>query len=136
MKLFNFQLPTFNFPSFIILFVCLFSTTLSAQQAPSPTKPAAKQNPSNMEVYPTFPGGEAALWKYVADNMVYPKDAMEANVQGIVLVKFIVDYDGSISNIEIKLSISESLDAEAIRIIKNMPKWTNNWTCGGRVSKK
>jgi TonB family protein len=116
----------------ITLSLCLVATFANAQQDSLKTKSATKQT-SSTEAYPTFPGGENALWKYVADNMRYPQDAMDGNVQGIVLVKFVIEYDGSITNIGIKLSISESLDAEAIRIIQSMPKWTKGKMAGQSV---
>ena len=78
-----------------------------------------------VDVFPEYPGGHYAYLDYLNEKMVYPDDARRDSVQGRVLVQFIVEKDGSITNAEvIKNSRSESLDAEALRLIKEMPKWT------------
>lgn len=75
------------------------------------------------ENMPAFPGGNAALMNFISANLKYPVVAAENGVQGTVVVSFTVDKDGSITDIEVVRSIDPSLDAEAIRIIKSMPKW-------------
>jgi len=72
---------------------------------------------------PSFPGGNTALMNFLCQNVHYPVDAQIKRIQGSVLVSFIVEEDGSLSNIEISKSVAPILDAEAIRVIKAMPKW-------------
>lgn len=76
-----------------------------------------------VEQYPSFPGGEGAMFSYISNNLRYPQKAAENGVQGRVVVKFIVEKDGSISNVEVNRSVDPDLDNEAMRVIKNMPKW-------------
>ena len=76
------------------------------------------------DIQPEFPGGRKAYLEYIRRNMNYPADALRNGVEGGVLVKFIVENDGSISNAEILRSMTESFDAEALRLICHMPNWT------------
>ena len=76
-----------------------------------------------VEQMPEFPGGMEALVKYMAENMKYPEDAKKQLVEGRVLVQFIVETDGSVSNTEVLMRVFPSLDAEAVRVISGMPKW-------------
>lgn len=76
-----------------------------------------------VEQCPSFPGGEGAMFSYINNNLRYPQKAAENGVQGRVSVKFIVEKDGSISNVEVNRSVDTDLDNEAIRVIKSMPKW-------------
>lgn len=73
---------------------------------------------------PEFPGGTGEMMKYISKSVKYPEDAFKNNVQGRVMVRFIVTKDGSIKNPEVVRSVYPSLDAEAIRVISQMPKWT------------
>lgn len=78
-----------------------------------------------VDEFPEYPGGRDSYLDYLNEKMVYPADARRDNIQGRVLVQFIVEKDGSITNAKVlKNSRSESLDAEALRLIKKMPKWT------------
>ena len=72
---------------------------------------------------PEFPGGQAALDKYLADNVRYPASAKENGVEGIVGVQFIVHTDGSLGTIKIIRMVDPDLEQEAIRVVKNMPAW-------------
>lgn len=77
-----------------------------------------------VENMPEFPdGGMAGLMQYLSKNINYPRSAVKAGLQGRVTVKFIVERDGSISNVSILRSISPELDKEAIRVVEEMPKW-------------
>ena len=76
-----------------------------------------------VEEMPEFPGGMEACMKWMGDNIKYPKDAMEKKQEGRVIVQFIVERDGSITHIEVKRSVSPSIDAEAVRVVGTMPKW-------------
>ncbi len=71
-----------------------------------------------------FPGGEAEMYKWLSSNIEYPSDAVEEGASGRVVVEFVVERDGSISNVIILRSRHPSLDKEAVRLVKAMPKWT------------
>ena len=76
------------------------------------------------ETMPEFPGGVQAMYKFFEDNLQYPKDAGEINVQGRSIIQFTVEKDGSITDIEVVRSVGHpSFDKEAVRVIKMMPKW-------------
>lgn len=72
---------------------------------------------------PTYPGGLAALSQFLSDNIKYPKEAEKANITGRVLVGFIVDVDGAISESRVEHSTHPLLDREALRVIRLMPAW-------------
>lgn len=77
-----------------------------------------------VETMPEFPGGQAELMKYLSNNVKYPVIAQENGIQGRVVCQFVVERDGSIANVEVVRSSNEaSLDREAVRVIKSMPKW-------------
>lgn len=77
-----------------------------------------------VEVMPQFPGGQIAMMKYIMENMKYPKQAMKEGIQGRVTVRFIVEKDGSISDVRPVLSVHPLLNKEAVRVVESMPKWT------------
>lgn len=87
------------------------------------------QSPGEEEVFlvveesPEFPGGTNALMGYLRDNMVIPDSCRENNIQGRVLVTFIVEKDGSITKPVVVKSVNHLLDAEALRLVSAMPKW-------------
>jgi len=76
-----------------------------------------------VEQMPSFPGGYAALMQWLGSNMKYPTIAAENNVQGSVIVQFVVEKDGSITDVHVAKSVDPSLDKEASRVVKAMPKW-------------
>lgn len=76
-----------------------------------------------VETMPKFPGGTAGLMKYLARSIKYPTIAQKNKEQGRVIIKMVVGKDGSLSDIKVLRSVSPSLDAEAIRVVGNMPKW-------------
>ncbi|MBR3408034.1 MAG: energy transducer TonB [Paludibacteraceae bacterium] len=78
-----------------------------------------------VETMPSFPGGDAALMKFISDNVRYPAIAQENGIQGRAICQFTVEKDGSITDIQIVRSAGdETLDKEAKRVIKSMPKWS------------
>lgn len=89
-----------------------------------------------VEQMPTFPGGDAALMKYLRDNIHYPTVAAENGVQGRVVVGFVVEKDGSISDVNILKGQDPSLDKEAMRVVKSMPKWIPGKQNGSSVRVK
>ena len=72
---------------------------------------------------PQFPGGEGAMMKYLSTHIKYPAEAVENNVQGQVIVQFVVEKDGSIGHAEILRGVDRDLDREALRVVNKMPKW-------------
>lgn len=72
---------------------------------------------------PEFPGGNAALLQYISENLKYPPDAQDNNIQGKVTLKFVVNADGSVDRIEILRGADPLLDNEAIRVVKSLPKF-------------
>ena len=72
---------------------------------------------------PSFPGGESAMKSYLNSNVKYPVEARENCIQGRVIVQFIIEKDGSISDVKISESVNPSFDREALRVVKAMPKW-------------
>lgn len=85
------------------------------------------------EEYASFPGGEEALDDYLEKNIVYPKLAKEQRISGTVVVKFVVEKDGSITNARVLREIGGGCGAEALRVVKNMPKWKPGKQSGRRV---
>jgi protein TonB len=79
--------------------------------------------PYHVEVMPTFPGGTAALMKWLQENMIYPAVAQELNIQGRVNLRFVVTADGSIDDVVVIKGLDPSCDKEAMRVVKKMPKW-------------
>ena len=103
----------------LTMLVLLFSFTTSTAQT--------KKNDmlfSVVEVMPQYPGGQIAMMKYIMENMKYPEQAMKKGIQGRVAVSFIVEKDGSISNVRPIHSVHTLLDKEAVRVVKSMPKWS------------
>lgn len=85
---------------------------------------------------PSFPGGQAAMKTYLARNIKYPPTAMKNKIEGRVILQFVVRADGSISDTHVMRSISPELDAEAVRVIANMPKWNPGKQDGKPVNVK
>ena len=83
---------------------------------------------------PQFPGGNHAMFEYLAKNVKYPAEAEKAGIVGRVIATFVVEKDGSISNAKVVRSVHPALDAEALRLIKGMPKWTPGKENGEAVS--
>ncbi len=77
-----------------------------------------------VESMPEFPGGQAKMLEFIATNIKYPPMARESGIQGRVFVNFVVEPDGSVSNVTILRGIGGGCDEEAIRVIQSMPKWT------------
>ena len=72
---------------------------------------------------PSFPGGREELFKYLTYNVKYPIDATKNKIEGRILVTFVVEHDGSISNVNVANSVYPSLDKESIRVVSGMSKW-------------
>jgi TonB family protein len=96
---------------------------------PSSSQDVQQEEDSTEHVYyvsetmPSYPGGPAALMKYLSETVKYPAAAYKNKIEGRVIVSFIVKRDGQLSNAEVVRSVSPELDAEALRVVKGMPKW-------------
>ena len=109
--------------------------------AAPPPPPAPKPEVSNkvfdvVEEMPSFPGGQGALMSFLNSNIKYPVVAQENGVQGRVIVGFVVERDGSITDVKIMRSVDPSLDREAQRVVKAMPKWKPGKQNGSAVRVK
>jgi TonB family protein len=102
------------------------------------TNPAgkAKTEFAVVDRNPSFPGGSEALTKFLKDNIKYPVDAEEDGAEGRVVLSFVVNKDGSISNIQVVKSVHPSLDKEAIRLLKMMPRWVPGKKNGRAVAER
>ena len=79
---------------------------------------------TTVEYMPEFPGGMEGILGYIAKNIKYPEEAQKKGIKGRVVVQFIVNTDGHLSDFEILRGVDPQLDAEALRVVKSMPKWT------------
>ncbi len=107
---------------------------------PPPSLPGRDNTESNgnevfviVENQPEFPGGNTALMNFISENIVYPKIAQENGIQGRVITNFIIEKDGSLSDIQVVRGVDPSLDKEAVRLIAAMPKWTPGTQRGNKV---
>ncbi len=89
---------------------------------------------TSVEQMPQFPGGEAALMKYLQSHINYPPMAAENNVQGKVVVQFVVDKTGKVGEVKVVRSVDKDLDREAVRVCKSLPKFTPGRQNGQAVS--
>ena len=89
-----------------------------------------------VEQMPSFPGGNGALLEYLATHVKYPVVAQENGVQGRVIVSFVVERDGSITDVRVVRSVDPSLDREAARVVSSMPRWTPGKQNGSAVRVK
>ena len=85
------------------------------------------------EVQPEYPGGLGELRQFLAENLVYPDLAKTVNMQGTVYVSFVVEKDGSLTDIKIERGIGGGCDEEVIRVLKMMPRWTPGMQCAKPV---
>ncbi|NLX67251.1 MAG: energy transducer TonB [Bacteroidales bacterium] len=94
---------------------------------PPPPKPKVEEVTEEIfvvvEEQPEFPGGQAAMMKFLSDNIKYPVIAQENGIQGRVICNFVVERDGSITDVQVVRGQDPSLDREAVRVIQQMPRW-------------
>ena len=128
-------LARFKYLLFVPLAIALLAMNSTAMRANVQKKvvkstKVTKKTSATDKVYevceqmPIFPGGDAAMMKYLSENVKYPALAIKAQEQGRVVVSFTVEKDGAISDVKVARSVTPSLDAEAVRVVKAMPKWT------------
>ena len=90
---------------------------------PEPPKEEENKVFDVAEEMPSFPGGNAALMEFLGKNIRYPAVAEENGISGKVIVAFFVGKDGSINDVKVVRGVDKSLDNEAVRVVKSMPKW-------------
>ena len=130
----------FVLPAFALLVAGNISCSQDASQTEdakeevvAPVSPEAKEAPADStakeevfmvaEQMPEFPGGMKEMLKFLQENVKYPENAMKNNVQGRVIVQFVVEKDGTPTEFKVLRSVDPDLDAEALRVMKAMPKW-------------
>ena len=100
---------------------------MEAYVPPPPPKPKVEEVTEEIfvvvEEQPEFPGGNTAMMKFLSDNIKYPVIAQENGIQGRVITNFVVERDGSITDVQVVRGVDPSLDKEAVRVIQSMPKW-------------
>ncbi len=131
------------FPVIIIMTAGMMSCSLFKSQPEAATNAAAdtevvevttkERSPSNpdtadpifviVEESPRFPGGEEARIAYMVENTTYPEEPLKKQIEGVVYVSFVVEKDGSISDVKVLRGIGEACDKEAVRVVQNMPRW-------------
>lgn len=89
-----------------------------------------------VETMPQYPGGDTALMEFIAKNLVYPEKAVKENLYGRVILQFTVDKNGDIQDVVVVRGVSPELDAEAIRVVKIMPRWIPGKQRGKTVAVK
>ena len=100
---------------------------MEAYVPPPPPKPKVEEVTEEIfvvvEEQPEFPGGNTAMMKFLSDNIKYPVIAQENGIQGRVITNFVVERDGSITDVQVVRGVDPSLDKEAVRVIQSMPRW-------------
>ncbi|MFY8185910.1 MAG: energy transducer TonB [Bacteroidia bacterium] len=134
-----------NFIAIIALGLSLSKAVLAQSNheeiLPPAEKPAVVEQEKDVpfvlvEQMPKFPGGENAMFKYISDNIVYPKAAQKSGIAGTVYIFFIIDKKGNVTSTEVRRGVKggEELNAEALRVIKEMPQWEPGYQNGKPVS--
>ena len=106
----------------LLFFLILGFATLTTARAQNTDTPCGKVY-QVVEQMPQFPGGQAAMMKFIADSLRYPSVVCTGGVEGRIVVRFVVDCKGNIVNPLVVRSVDPLLDREAIRLVKSMPKW-------------
>lgn len=112
-----------------LLFVGVFSFGFDSVQD-STSKEMIYDMPENM---PQYPGGGAALDRFIQANIKYPAEAKSQGIQGKVYVQFIVEKDGTLTDIQVRKGVHKALDAEAVRVVSIMPNWSPGTVRGKKV---
>ena len=106
----------------LLFFLILGFTALTTSRAQNTDTPCGKVY-QVVEQMPQFPGGQAAMMKFIVDSLRYPSVVCTGGVEGCIVVRFVVDCKGNIVNPLVVRSVDPLLDREAIRLVKSMPKW-------------
>ena len=106
------------------------TATETAAPAPTPTDSVYEV----AEVMPEFPGGTQALFKFISENLEYPQHAIDGQIEGRVVVQFVVDKTGKVGNIQVVRSIDKLLDQAAIDVVRALPAWKPGMQNGKQVN--
>ena len=139
-KLFaGFKCLLFVVSALILLVIVIAPARASAQDKKGKTTQTRKDTATDDKVYevceqmPIFEGGDAALLKYLRENLKYPDKTKDRGVQGRLVIGFIVEKDGSLTDVKVLRPVDIDLDAEVLRLVKGMPKWIPGRHNGQRV---
>ena len=125
----GFKCLLFAISALVLLVIVFAPARANAQDKKEKTTQTHKDTTTDDKVYevceqmPIFEGGDAALMKYLTDSVKYPELAKKHGVQGRVVIGFIVEKDGSLTDVKVLRHVDIALDAEALRVVKGMPKW-------------
>lgn len=111
----------------------LATATVSVSGTADPLPPDKDKIHEMCDIMPEFPGGTGALLQFLAKSINYPEEAQQQGKQGKVIVTFVVEKDGSITNAKVTQALYPSLDEESLRVVKSMPKWTPGKMKDGKV---
>jgi tonB family C-terminal domain len=139
-KLFaGFKCLLFAISTLVLLVIVFAPAGVNAQNKKVKKAQTHKDTTTDDKVYdvceqmPTYEGGDAALLKYLGENLKLPEEDQERGMQGRMVVGFIVEKDGSLTNVKVLRPVDIALDAEVLRVVKGMPKWIPGRHNGQRV---
>ena len=139
-KLFaGFKCLLFAISALVLLVIVIAPASANAQDKRGKTTQTRKDTATDDKVYevceqmPIFEGGDAALLKYLRENLKYPDKTKDRGVQGRLVIGFIVEKDGSLTDVKVLRPVDIDLDAEVLRLVKGMPKWIPGRHNGQRV---
>ena len=139
-KLFaGFKCLLFVVSALILLVIVIAPARANAQDKKGKTTQMRKDTATDDKIYevceqmPIFEGGDAALLKYLRENLKYPDKTKDRGVQGRLVIGFIVEKDGSLTDVKVLRPVDIDLDAEVLRLVKGMPKWIPGRQNGKRV---
>ena len=135
----GFKCLLFVVSALILLVIVIAPASANAQDKRGKTTQTRKDTATDDKVYevceqmPIFEGGDAALLKYLRENLKYPDNTKDRGVQGRLVIGFIVEKDGSLTDVKVLRPVDIDLDAEVLRLVKGMPKWIPGRHNGQRV---
>ena len=135
----GFKCLLFAVSALVLLVIVVAPARANAQDKRGKTTQTHKDTTTDDKIYevceqmPIFEGGDAALLKYLRENLKYPDNTKDRGVQGRLVIGFIVEKDGSLTDVKVLRPVDIDLDAEALRVIKGMPKWIPGRHNGQRV---
>jgi len=135
----GFKCLLFVISALILLVIVIAPASANAQDKRGKTTQTRKDTATDDKVYevceqmPIFEGGDAALLKYLRENLKYPDKTKDRGMQGRMVVGFIVEKDGTLTNVKVLRAVDIALDAEVLRVVKGMPKWIPGRHNGQRV---
>lgn len=107
----------------VVLMTCFLGLASCNAITDARNVPVKTEIYNSAECMPQFPGGEAALYKYIETHIQYPPEAAEIRIVGKVIVQFVVEKDGSIGEVKVVRSLDSLVDKEAVRLVKSFPKF-------------